>query len=158
MATPNCTVCFHAKRRQIDAYIKADSNYTPIMRWLREQGKKDTSVRVYNSKDPLRRHRENCLGLDPLASMTGGRKDERRVPGPPLDDSPVSDAEITERARAMLGGRLDELSAKELYTLVVEGLKTQRAEAAARAKMRDDGDGEDDDAKDDMRGALVALK
>ncbi len=153
----NCSVCYHSKRRQIDAYIKADSNYTPIMRWLRDQAKADATVRLYTSKDPLRRHREVCLNMAPLASMFGGQSGDKKATPPPLDATPISDVEITERARALLAGRLDELSAKELHALVLEGLKTQRAEAAARAKERVESD-EDDDAKDDLRGALVAIK
>ena len=159
-----CSICFHPRRRQLDAYIKADSNYAPILRWLRDQHANDPAVRAYTTKFALRRHREQCLGLNPLPA-SGWESPKRRIveSGPPpsddpsIDNPPITDAQITERARAILAGKLDELSAKELHALVIEGLKTQRAEAAARAKERGESE-EDDDAKDDLRGALVALK
>ena len=150
-----CTVCVHSKRRAIDAYMKTGTNFANILKWLQEQNRKDGSVLAYATKIPLRRHRVVCLGLPPL--MAGMQRAGWKPIPPPPESNPVSDVEITERARAILAGKLDELSAKELHALVLEGLKTQRAEAAARAKERVESD-EDDDAKDDLRGALVAIK
>ncbi len=155
-----CGVCVHTERKRIDAYMRANTNHSIILRWIQEMHKKDPSVYVWNDKRRLRQHRTECLGLPPLMGGAGVRlptaltTDE--LPPMPMNMVPTTDLEITDRARALLADRLNELSAKELHSLVVEGLKFQRADAAARAKERIESD-EDDDAKDDLRGALVGL-
>lgn len=156
MPVQNCSLCWHSRRPQIERYMKADANYNIILRYLREAAKEDPKVRTYGTKDPLKRHRERCLGLPPLASMTGGR-DLAAPPPPPADEGEVTDKEIRDEARRLLHARLGELGAKELHTLVVEGLKTERALAAAKRKDAEDDDS-DEDAIEDMRGALGQLK
>jgi len=154
-----CSVCLHTERKRIDAFMKANTNYSVILRWVKELHKKDPSIRIWNDKRRLRAHRSECLGLPTLMGGSGTRVkvaagDE--LPPMPAYMVPTTDMEITDRARALLADRLNELSAKELHSLVVEGLKFQRADAAARAKERIESD-EDDDAKDDLRSALGAI-
>lgn len=135
--------------------MKGDATYGIILKYLKEQAALDPKVRTYGTKDPLKRHRERCLNLPPFASMTGGR-DYSPAPPPPADQGEVTDKEIRDEARRLLHARLDELGAKELHTLVVEGLKTERAMAALKAKAKDDDDS-DEDAIEDMRGALKVV-
>lgn len=130
-------------------------NYTPILRYLREAAQKDPAVRTYGTKDPLKRHRESCLGLSPLATMTGG-VDGSVTPPPPPEEGAITDEQIRNEARRLLHGRLNELGAKELHSLVIEGLKLARAETAARKKDDDESE-TDDDAVADL-GALRAVE
>lgn len=142
-----CSVCFHTRKRQIEGYMKQDTAYAPILRWLREQNKIDPAVRTYSSKDPLKRHREDCMGLQPLAGFSGV--------GPALVEVEATGEDISPeiiglRARQRLAGKLDELSAKELHVLVVESMKLER-EKVKRAK--DEGYDDDDEAASDVKGA-----
>jgi hypothetical protein len=127
--------------------LKQGTNYAPILRWLRERNKADPTVRTYSSKDPLKRHREDCMGLEPLQAIAGGTLAIVEVESTGEDVSPEV---IGLRARQRLAGKLDELSAKELHVLVVESMKLER-EKVKRAK--DEGYGDEDEARSDVEGA-----
>jgi len=146
----------HSERKRIDAYMQANTNYSVILRWIKDLHEKNPDIYIWKTKSALAKHRARCLELPALLGGSGVRLSTRDGAAPPMPMNmvPTTDLEITDRARALLADRLNELSAKELHSLVVEGLKFQRAEAAARAKERIESD-EDDDAKDDLRSALA---
>lgn len=148
----NCSVCFHVRRKQIDAFMKENANYGPILRWLRDQKKNDETVRTYSDKRALRKHRVECLGLEPLASHFGGKQEPQTLVQ--VEDLPndVSAEELGKRARRRLAGKLDDLSAKDLHTIVVESMKLER-EKVRRAK--DAGYDDSDEAGDDVKSAMA---
>ena len=147
----SCTVCFHPMRAQIDRWMKENQNYAPMLRAIREAGRKDDTIRVYRDKRVLQNHRHICLKLEPLTSSTGSGGAERFVPTP-LSEEDISNEELYRAARRHLRAKLPDLDAKGLQALVIEGMKLERAKLEA-ANEKPENDGEDQEAIAEMQRA-----
>lgn len=151
----SCVVCFHPLVKDIDRFMRDGAFNGTIASWIGVQATKRADGMRTPNKDTLKRHRERHLGLPPLRS---GNVDDDRQQGivnqEPVES--VSNEDIYGRARARLAGQLDNLTPKELHTLVIEGMKLERAKALG-GRRDDDEDAPDAAAADDAARAVARL-
>lgn len=119
---------------------------TTMMKWARaEHAREPASFPVFGIK-AVKNHRSVCLGLPPFEAGSKRHIEQPDVAEdtetPEKIENPTAD-QIGARARQVLYGKLDTLSAKDLKEIVVEDLKLQQAQERSKqmgkATPTDDG-------------------
>lgn len=135
-----CTFDLHPDRNLVDQRLKAGIYYTPLAKWTSGRHPELPVV----SRDVLKRHRRDCLGLPPLQ---GGKTHPAAAQVP--DESPkpkpsdglgrdVTDEDIEQRMLRRFYDTIDEIAPEKIADLLIEREKGRnRGPVGAKSKAAD---------------------